>query len=161
MEGRERVKGFSKAQKLFAETGTAVVEMAVVLPLLILLVYGILDFGRAMDYKNNATHLANIAARFAVVNANPGTPQTLQAWIQSQGDTSEMRNSTVCIDFFGKANPQVGDPVRVTVKATGFNWIEFFGFTGVSVSGNAVMRLEQPLTTPSYSEGSGGTGTCP
>jgi len=132
------------------QAGTAVVEMAAVLPLLILLVLGVLDFGRAMNYFNNATHLANEGARFAVVNSNPGAPsQSLQSYILAQGDTNEMRsNSTVCIRF-PDGTGAIQHPVEVKVK-TDFNWLPFFGnylsFSNVTLTGSAVMRLEQNPT---------------
>src|SRR5438067_9774474 len=71
--------------------GSAAVEFAVVLPVLLLMVFGILDFGRAMNYDNDATHLANEGARWAVVNFNPGSG-SLPDYIKSQGDTQEMRD---------------------------------------------------------------------
>jgi Flp pilus assembly protein TadG len=133
-----------------SELGTAVVEMAAILPLFILLVFGVLDFGRAMNYFNDATHMANEGARWAVVNSNPGgSRQTLQDYIKSQGDTSEMQgNSTACIDFpDGVAD--VGHPVEVKVKTT-FNWLPYFGnalgFGTTTMTGRAVMRLEQKPT---------------
>jgi TadE-like protein len=137
------------------ELGTAVVEAAVILPLILLLAFGILDFGRAMNYFNNATHLANEGARYAAVNANPGgSGKTLQEYIVDQGDTAEMRaHSTACIDF-PSGNSIVGQPVEVKVKTT-FSWLPFFGntklfgslgFSDVTMTGRAVMRLEQKPT---------------
>jgi Flp pilus assembly protein TadG len=129
--------------------GSAVVEFAVVLPVLLLMVFGILDFGRAMNYDNDATHLANEGARWAVVNANPGGSGSLQSYIKSQGDTSELRNnSTVCVSF-PNGSSNVGDPVSVTV-AVNFTWLPFIGTAvggaSTTMTGKAVMRLEQPPT---------------
>jgi Flp pilus assembly protein TadG len=143
------------------ESGQALVEFALVLPLLLLLLFGMLDFGKAFNYWIDETHLANEGARFAVVNSNPGTG-TLQAWILSQTDTAELRNggssslpnpARVCIAF--PTNPatgtagQVGDPVQVTVAA-GYNWLPFvrnaIGLTSVTVTGSATMRLEAKPT---------------
>jgi Flp pilus assembly protein TadG len=134
--------------------GAAAVEFAVVLPVLLLMVFGILDFSRAMNYDNDATHLANEGARWAVVNANPGSG-TLQSYIKSQGVTSELQNnSTVCISF-PNGTPKVGDPVSVTV-AVKFTWLPFIdkavGSPGsTTMTGKAVMRLEQLPTN--YSAG--------
>ena len=131
------------------EDGVAMVEFALVLPLLLLLIFGILEFGRAFNYWIDANHLANVAARFAAVDTNPGAHdgQSLQAWIDAQGDTAEMRGaSQVCIDF-PDGSAQVGDPVeaRVTVD---FNWMPLMdnalGVGSTSLSGTATMRLERP-----------------
>ena len=50
------------------EDGTAVVEFALIVPLLLLIVFGILDFGRALNYLNDSTQLARAGARWAVVD---------------------------------------------------------------------------------------------
>jgi len=50
--------------------GQAVVELAPVVPVLILL--GILDFGRAFNYQNDETHLANEAVRYPKFALTPG-----------------------------------------------------------------------------------------
>jgi len=47
--------------------GQALVEMAIILPLLLLLVLGIFEFGRAMYIKNTLTQAARAGARAAVV----------------------------------------------------------------------------------------------
>jgi Flp pilus assembly protein TadG len=132
--------------------GAAVVEFAVILPVLLLIIFGIVDFGRAMNYENDATHLANEGARFAVVNSNPGGGTSLANWIKSQGDTAEMRSeSTVCVSFPTNVatgtSMQVGDPVQVSVSVD-FRWLPYIG-TAVgaartTMTGKALMRLEQP-----------------
>ena len=56
-----------------SEAGVALVEFALVLPLLLLLLFGMLDFGKAFNYWIDETHLANEGARWAGVNKNPGS----------------------------------------------------------------------------------------
>ena len=158
------------------EKGTALVEFAMILPILALLLFGVLDFGKAFNYWNDETHLAAEGARWAVVNSNPGSG-TLQQYIQQQADTSELRSlATVCVSF--PTNPdtgtsqQVGDPVSVTVKAN-YPWIPFLrsrihilGGTSVqltlpgSISGTATMRLEALPDLSYIPPGGGGTGSC-
>jgi Flp pilus assembly protein TadG len=144
----------SLAAFLRRQRGAAVVEFAVLTPVLLSFVFGILDFGRSMNYYNDATQLANEGARFAVVNFQPPSG-TLQSYIQSQGDTAEMRsNSTVCISFpSGTSN--VGDPVQVTV-AVNFHWLPWIksilgGTATTTTTGKAVMRIEQ--SPPNYQPG--------
>jgi Flp pilus assembly protein TadG len=50
--------------------GQAIVELALVLFLLLLLVMGIFEFGRAMYIKNTLVHAARAGARAAVVTPN-------------------------------------------------------------------------------------------
>jgi Flp pilus assembly protein TadG len=136
--------------------GTAVIEFAVVLPVLLLIVLGTADFALAMNTYNNETQLANEGARWAVVNSNPGSG-SLQNYIKSQGDTGDIQqHAIVCITF--PANPatgtsgQVGDPVQVTVSLA-FKWLSYITNSipsaglQTTIVGNAVMRLEQLPTT--------------
>ena len=74
------------------ERGVALVEFALVVPLLLVLLFGMLDFGHTFNYWIDATHLANEGARWAVVNKNPASSGTLQEYIQQQADTHELRN---------------------------------------------------------------------
>ncbi len=139
------------------------VEFALVLPLLLVLVFGMLEFGKAFNYWIDTTHLANEGARWAVVDHNPGAG-TLQEYVKGRANTVELRDggtasipagdeAEVCISFpNGTAN--VGDPVLVTVTAT-YHWLPFIGdrisSADVTISGSATMRLEAPPTN--YGEG--------
>jgi hypothetical protein len=134
------------------EAGVALVEFALVLPLLLVILFGMLDFGKAFNYWIDQTHLANEGARWAVVNKNPGGG-TLQEYIQQQADTPELRNGgtssvpgplQICISFpNGSAN--VGDPVHVTASST-YNWLPLLGnrigIAQTTITGSATMRLE-------------------
>jgi hypothetical protein len=128
------------------------VEFALVLPLLLLLLFGMLDFGRAFNYWIDSTHLSNEAARWAVVNKNPAPSGTLQAWIQQQADSDELRNGgtaavpdplQVCISF--PNGSVVGEPVHVTSTVT-YHWLPFIGtrigILATTVTGSSTMRLE-------------------
>ena len=136
------------------ERGVALVEFALVLPILIVLLFGMLDFGKAFNYWIDGTHLANEGARWAVVNRNPSTGgETLQEYISAQATTAELRNGgtpsipdplEVCITFPNGQN--VGDPVRVTVKTT-YRWLGVLtaqvpGLTDTEMRGTSTMRLE-------------------
>lgn len=146
------------------DSGAAMVEFALVLPLLLTLVLGLMDFGRALNYWIDQTHLANEAARWAVVNRNPGVDggQTLQQYIKAQAGAADLRSASgasVCIDFpSGTSN--VGDPVRVKVQFT-FDWLPFFkndpdlAFTSTTIGGSATMRLEAAPTNYSVADNIG------
>src|ERR671915_133964 len=53
------------------ETGAVMVEFALILPLVLILFLLIIDFGRAMNYWIDETHLASEGARFAAVDRTP------------------------------------------------------------------------------------------
>jgi Flp pilus assembly protein TadG len=137
------------------ERGVALVEFALLLPVLVVLLFGMLDFGKAFNYWIDGTHLANEGARWAVVNRNPSTSgQTLQEYIRSQATTAEYRNGgstsvpdalKVCITF-PNGTRNVGDPVKVTVRTT-YRWMgvltaEVPGLTDTTLQGTSTMRLE-------------------
>ena len=113
------------------ERGVALVEFTLLLPVLLVLLFGMLDFGKAFNYWIDGTHLANEGARWAVVNKNPSTSgETLQEYIRAQATTPELRNGgtasipdplAVCITF-PNGTRNVGDPVKVTVTTT-YRWL--------------------------------------
>src|SRR5439155_20151157 len=74
------------------ERGVALVEFGLVLPLILLLLFGMIDFGKAFNYWNDETHLANEAARYAVVNKNPLGGSSLEAAIKQDADSAELKN---------------------------------------------------------------------
>ena len=147
--------------RLGSEEGVALVEFALVLPILALLLFAMIDFGKAFNYWIDETHLANEGARWAVVDRNPGGG-SLQQYLVDQATTDELRNggtasvanpAEVCISFpSGTSN--VGDPVLVTVSAT-YNWLPIIGnrigVTQTTISGSSHMRLEAVPTN--YSAG--------
>jgi Flp pilus assembly protein TadG len=62
------------------------VELALVLPVLLIVVLAIVDFGRAIDYMNAENHIANLAARYGAIGSLPTTgvcanKTSLQAYI--------------------------------------------------------------------------------
>jgi Flp pilus assembly protein TadG len=134
------------------ESGVALVEFALVLPLLLVLLLGMLDFGTAFNYWIDQTHLANEGARWAVVNKNPGST-TLQDYIRGQADSNELRNGgsstlpdpmqvTIC---FPNGTSNVGDPVQVKTSVD-YNWLPFLGdrlsVSQTTIQATARMRLE-------------------
>ena len=133
------------------EDGQALVEFALVLPVLVLLLFGMLDFGKAYNYWNDANHLTAEAARFAVVNRKPDplSTATLQMQIRQQADTVELRNGglsttagRVCVTF-PNGTSNVGDPVRVTMEFT-YDFLAMLNFASKTITTSSTMRLEAP-----------------
>jgi Flp pilus assembly protein TadG len=137
---------------LGSEDGASLVEFALVLPILALLLFAMLDFGKAFNYWIDETHLANEGARWAVVDKNPGAG-SLQQYIADQATTTELRNggtasvpdpAEVCISF-PNGTSNVGDPVLVTVSAT-YHWLPIIsgpiGIGQTTITASSHMRLE-------------------
>lgn len=135
-------------QTLVDERGVALVEFALVLPLLLLVVLGIVDFGKAYGYKNEETHLANQAARYAAVNscvACDSASKTINQFIKDDADPSELRNGLTLTMAFtdpGSHNHCIGDPVKVTINYT-YNFFGFLNLVPVTVGASSTMRLEK------------------
>src|SRR6476661_9737873 len=115
------------------ERGTAVVEFALVSIPLFLLVIGIVDFGRALNYNNNLTQLAGQGARAAAVDRNPdGTGPPTATSIQSQLATNYTSSpelkvaSNHIIVCFITVPAKVGDPVTLKTSYA-FHFIPFIG----------------------------------
>jgi Flp pilus assembly protein TadG len=157
--------------RLRDERGVALTEFALILPVLMLLLIGMLDFGKAYNYWIDQTHLANEGARWAAVNKNPGgISMSLQQHIASKANTDELRDGGtssvasalgVCIDF-PNTSSNVGEPVRVRVSTT-YAWLPIIGdkisVLQTTITGSATMRIEQKPVN--YAAGAGGTGaTC-
>ncbi len=136
------------------ESGAALVEFALVLPLLLVLLLGVVDFGKAFNYWIDQTHLANEAARFAAVNKSPVAGQDIEQAIKNQANTNELKSGggsvaspgvvvTVC--FPTGSTGRIGQPVEVRVRAT-YKWLQYLvgkvGLVDTPITGKAVMRLE-------------------
>jgi Flp pilus assembly protein TadG len=143
-----------------SQAGVAVVEFALVIPIVLIVLIAILDFGKAFNYWNDQTHLASEASRFAAVDKNPSTSgETLQQYVAAQADTSELRSGgtsavgspvQVCIDF-PNGTSNVGDPVRVTVQSS-YNFAPilkdaFAGALTKTLRATSTMRIERSGVT--------------
>jgi Flp pilus assembly pilin Flp len=132
------------------EDGAALVEFALVLPLLLLLLIGMLDLGKAFNYWIDETHLANEGARYAAVNKNPGPGASLQQSIKSQADSAALRDELeVCITFPGAGGAVIGEPVQVRVSSN-YTFLDFIAdrldVTDKTISSTSTMRLERTPT---------------
>jgi len=146
------------------QRGTALVEFALVAFPLFLILFGIIDFGRALNYYNDMTQLAGQGARYAAVNQEPCktgqvgcTPGNATASFQQDlakwNDSPELKNKVmVCI----KNNPSattVGSPVTVKVSYT-FHFLSLISGIPITLSSTQTERSE--TSTASYVQGGQG-----
>lgn len=61
------------SNRLRGDRGQSLVELAIVLPVLMAIVIGIFEFGRAWNVRQTVTHAAREAARLAVIRTSTGT----------------------------------------------------------------------------------------
>jgi hypothetical protein len=132
--------------RVASERGQALAEFVLVLPILLLVLFGIVQFGLALNSENDETHIANEVARYAIINENPGGAETLQQWAKNQGDNGFLKgNGKVCISF--PEGAAAGKPVKVEATSA-INWLPILNIDTLSTTlkGTAYMRLE---TVPS------------
>jgi Flp pilus assembly pilin Flp len=126
--------------------GAAMVEFALILPIVLVVLFGIAQFGLALNSASDETHVANEIARYATINEDPGGSESLQAWGLKQLDQNALKTGAkVCITF--PTGAEQGNPVRVEVVST-TSWLPILklGVATTSVTGTAYMRLERPPT---------------
>jgi len=113
--------------------GQVLVETAVVLPILLVLIFGIIDFAIAMMTQNTLTNVAGSGARVAVVTTplNPETPAVLLSSSKSATAQTIQNSLTNLIPFsfykntiassvtykLERLDPASGTPLTGTVKA--------------------------------------------
>ena len=139
------------------ERGTALVEFALIAPVLFLLIFGVLDFSLALNDYNQASQLVGQGARAAAVNRNPdGTAITSGSSLQNQLVTQytaqpELRKGeTVCI--IGPLPQNIGDPVTVRVSYQ-FHFLPLIGAAGAALGGlnlSSTQTERAEAVPPSY-----------
>lgn len=151
--------------RAWSERGQGVVEFALILPVFMLLILGLLDFGSAYNIHNDMQQLAGEAARFAAVDNCGGTActgGTIAAQVRSDADNGCLQAEHNCragypgpqhqlsICFYYPKSGDVGDPVTAVVSTT-YEWLPFLDLgTNINLSATATMRIEQPETSGAY-----------
>jgi hypothetical protein len=151
----------TSTSKFRSQRGAVAVEFALVLPLFLLLLLGMFDFGKAFNYWIDGTHLSHEGVRFAAVGKNPGPGATLAESIKMRADTDELANGgdsvagpmKVCVRFPDETS-RVGDPVEVEVEFT-YEFLPYVGgmapgLTDTTVTNTSTMRLEQDPPFPEH-----------
>ena len=146
------------------ESGTAVVEFGLVVLPLCLIVFGILDFGRALNYYNNLTQIAGQGARAGAVNQDPlgGTADArFQHQLACAATSGELRKG---INIHITTMPATtGDPVTISTSYR-FHFVPLLKL-GLTLRAVQTERYEGS-NAPTYNTtndvvGPPGPGTCP
>jgi Flp pilus assembly protein TadG len=141
--------------RLREEDGQALAEFALVLPWIVLLLFGAIDLAKAYSYWNDSTHLANVGARFAAVGTVPSGYSDLQSYLKAQAENADLGSRiavTVC-NPTGSGNA-IGQPIKVTVSSS-FAYLPFLPSTlNSAITSTATNRIEQQGTANS------GIGAC-
>jgi Flp pilus assembly protein TadG len=144
------------------ERGAALVELAILAPLLILLVLGIIEFGWLFGQFNAVRHAAREGARIAAVNAGQGTADpsdqcdiydVVEYSIEGLG--GGLSNLTVSLTGQGASVGQEGS-ITVTVDVSGLSGAPIItSFLPDTLSSRADFRMEQPANWSNDTSGCG------
>ena len=139
------------------EKGANLVEFAFIAPLLILLLFGIVEFAWVFATNLDVKHGAREGARITAVNTPDTGNVDLAAEICSRMDLAGSDPATT-ITWASDGTPAVGEGVTVTVSTptSTLTGIMDWAFAGVGTLDSTVeIRIEQP---PDWSDG---TQNCP
>ncbi len=137
-------------------------EFAFVIPLVLMFLFAIIDFGLALNQQNADTNVANVAVREAAVigtttSAMCGTTTetSLGTWAACESTKMGGPTVTACVgDIATTAGPTsttytTGDPIEVKITSS-FSWLKIItggvGNLSSSIGSNATMRMEGSLT---------------
>jgi Flp pilus assembly protein TadG len=119
------------------DTGSAAVEMALVLPILLLLVVGMLDFGITYNHWISLTNLAHEGARLAAVG--PASAGDVTALAAQYG----LDSSKVSASITSASDGALGKYWSCTVTYPYDLTIPWWGTSGGTITATARMRDEQ------------------
>jgi Flp pilus assembly protein TadG len=127
--------------KLQQANGQAFVEFALVLPLLVMLLMGIVQFGLAFHNYLAITDATRVGARAAAVKRTAGACAAATTAIQNTVSAKQWSTISSRITCTTPDGTDTGDPVKITVT-----YPYSIGLPGFSASGdltaNATERLE-------------------
>ena len=133
---------FGSRKKIFkSEKGASAVEFALILPILIILIFGIFEFAIAFNNYMTITHAAREGARRAAVDLfNPD----LKDYIKEMAFPLALTDDDIVIEFEGDEAdpPPIGDPVSVEITYNFGISIPLVGSWEVPLKNKAIMRLE-------------------
>ena len=146
----------ARARLPVREDGQVLVEFALISPLFLLIVAGIIQFGVGLNYWMDMQRIANQGARWAAVNAYPGCPNTgpetpcdptLEAYLESEPSGGLQTDAELCFEEMSGPSGAVAIGDAVTVRLTSeFAFVPIVGLGSINLRGVATMRVEEPPT---------------
>jgi Flp pilus assembly protein TadG len=136
------------------ERGATLVEFAFILPVFVLFVFGIIDFGWAFAQNLDVKQGAREGGRIVAVNGGTGTGTAQCQSIQTEirGRTQDLNAASVAVllsftDSNGNGTKDIGDLAAVTVKypLSSVSGV-LSGFVSGTMQSRVSVRLEQAGT---------------
>jgi Flp pilus assembly protein TadG len=152
MHAREAAEMVGMGKRHKGERGASLVEFALIMPLLILLIFGMVDASWAFFQNLEVRHGARESARLAVVNFGDEAAIIAETCARMNDPGSSVQ-ITVASD-----SATIGGKVTVNVTKAHDAIVAFMPFfDGITLSSTVEMRLEQNLSVAYPGAG----GTCP
>ena len=147
-----------------AESGQAIVEFVFVLPFMVVLLFGIVDFGLAVNNASDLNHVAAQTARRLAVNSDPNFDPVAYAKAATEASVGDDFNTLqVTIGLPSGTTPSQDAAVCVKLsmsrKITVIPGFTSFG-PSLPISGRAAMRLEMPANFVGSAGASGASAAC-
>jgi Flp pilus assembly protein TadG len=125
--------------------GQALLEFALILPVLLLLVLGIVEFGRAWNLAQMMSDVAREGTRRAVIADQFATEQSVKDFMALKLETAGVPIEAITITFSQEGaqwHPPTGDPQTATITIP-YSWM-FFGkaFKPITLTSSFTMRME-------------------
>lgn len=158
---KRRAGGNRSTNARRAEHGQATVEFALILPVFLIILFGIAYFGVALNDWIDETQIVSNGARMAEVNENCISPVTKSPhkcelgvreegpflkWLTEQGDNNQVKGAvaTMC-----SPTSKLGDYVEVKLTYK-YKWLPFLKLKVVEtpVTSTAQMRIEEEPYIP-------------
>jgi len=96
-------------KRINKEDGQAIVELAITLPILIMILCAIIDFGWLFTNQNSIDNCSREGARFAIVHSTSIT--TIKDHIRSVAPDNIADTLVINVTFSNPANPSQGDVI--------------------------------------------------
>lgn len=121
------------SRKNHREVGAALVEFAILLPLLLMLVFGIVEFGRGYNNQVTLTHAAREGVRDYAINHDQGQAIAIATAAAASGVRTE--NLTFSFD-----DCNAGETASMRIDYPFQLLIPFVPSSPITLSGTGVMR---------------------
>lgn len=138
-----------------SERGTQLVELAIVLPVLLLLLVITAEFGRYFYTYTTLAKATRSGARYLTTASGSGaddaSAKNLVVYGNTEGEgdplVAGLSTTNVTVTRAG-GNPGAGMPEKVTVKIEGYEYVPLFNLAGMSGNGDHTLAVDiSPSTT--------------
>lgn len=126
--------------------GAAAVEFAIVAPVFFLMVFGMIEFGRAIMVQQVLTNASREGARVAVLDSTTPTASLVANTVDNYLESAGVTGANVTVDPTEPTTAGYGDPVTVSVEIpfSSVSWLPapMFLNADTNLKASTVMRRE-------------------